>query len=131
MVVALKEREGCEQPSKRIPVFLQPSTKGLHDFVTKSTIRFFKQLDLSEDFLEQEPSEWENEASHRRSRETVRSMKVINDLAERGVAPIQEFNESITRSEEQKQFLLQVVEGHRNAFSAPTKDAIVKRAKTQ
>jgi hypothetical protein len=131
MVVALKEREGCEQPSKRIPMFFQSSSKGLHDFVTKSTMRFFKILDLSEDFLEQDPSEWEKEASYQRSRETVHSMKVINDLAERGVALIQEFNSSITRSEEQKQYLLQVVEGHRNAFGAPTKAATVKRVKTQ
>jgi hypothetical protein len=130
MIIALKEKEGHEHPSKRIPVFLQPSTKGLHDFVTKSTMQLFKILDLSEDFLEQDPSEWENEVSYQRSRETVCSMKVINDLAERGVALIQEFNSSITRSEEQKQYLFQVVEGHRNAFSAPTKSATVESSKT-
>jgi len=131
MVVALKEREGSEQPSKRIPLFLHPCTKGLHDFVSKSTIRFFQILDLSTDFLEQDPTEWETEVSYQRNRETVRSMKVINDLAERGVSLIQEFKTSITRSEEQKQYLLQVVEGHRNAYSAPTKTATVRRTKNQ
>ena len=59
------------------------------------------------------------------------SVKVVNDLAERGVALIQEFNSSITRNEEQKKFLLQVVENHRSAFSEPTKAAAIKRSQTQ
>ena len=60
-----------------------------------------------------------------------RSIKVVNDLAERGVALIEEFNCSITRDEEQKQFLLQVVENHQSKFSAPTKAAAIDRAKIQ
>jgi len=39
----------------------------------------------------------------------VRSLKVVNDAAERGVAMIQAFN-GVTNQEEQKQFILQVVE---------------------
>jgi hypothetical protein len=131
MIVALKGKEGNEQSHKRIPMISQPSSKGLHDFVTKSTIRFFKILELSEDFMDKDPGEWDNEASYKRSREIVNSMKVTNDLAERGVALIQEFNASLTRNEEQKQFLLQVVEDHRNAFSSPTKAATLKRVKPQ
>jgi hypothetical protein len=52
-------------------------------------------------------------------------VKVVNDLAERAVALIQEFNSSLTRNEEQKQYLLQVVEDHRSKFSAPTKSAAI------
>ena len=43
-------------------------------------------------------------------------MKVINDDAERGVALIEEYNALITKNEEQKQFLLQVVQDHRRRF---------------
>ena len=88
MVVALKEKVGSDKSHKRIPMFPQPSSKGLHDFMTKSTRLFFKILELSENFLDKDPSEWYNETSCRRSREIVNSMKVINDLAERGVALI-------------------------------------------
>jgi len=52
-------------------------------------------------------------------------VKVVNDLAEHGVALIQEFNSALTRNEEQKQFLPQVVDDHRNKFSAPTKSALI------
>ncbi|KAG0725682.1 hypothetical protein GWK47_038130 [Chionoecetes opilio] len=44
---------------------------------------------------------------------------VVNDHAERGVALIQEFNGSLTKDEEQLQFLLQVVADHRKAFPDP------------
>ena len=58
-------------------------------------------------------------------------MRVVNDLAERGVALIQHFNASITRDEEHKQYLLQVVEDHRSSFVSPTKESAVKRSRPQ
>jgi len=58
-------------------------------------------------------------------------VKVVNDLAERGVALVEEFNASLTRNEEQKQHLMQVVENHRHKFGVPTKaEAIKKSTKT-
>jgi hypothetical protein len=41
---------------------------------------------------------------------------VTNDLAEKGVALMQSFNEALVRNEEEKQFVLQMVEYHRNKF---------------
>ena len=130
MVAALKDREGSEEPPKCIPLFSQPSTKGLNEFVTKSTLRLFRILELPDAFLEDDPSEWINHADYTRSQAICKSMKVVNDLAERGVALILHFNASITRDEEQKQYLLQVVENHRNSFSLP-KQSAVKRSKPQ
>jgi hypothetical protein len=131
MMVALRENDGSDDPPKRISPFTEPLTKGIHDFVTKSTLKFFKLLDLQEEFMEHDPSEWGELEVYQRNKEVVQSVKVINDLAERGVALIQEFNMSLTRNEEQKQFLLQVVEDHRKTFSAPTKTAAIKRAQPQ
>jgi len=78
-----------------------------------------------------DPSEWGNQETYRTGKSIAQSVKVINDLAEHGVALIQEFNGSITRSEEQKQYLLQVVEHHRSEFLAPTKTGAIKRTKAQ
>jgi hypothetical protein len=129
MVAALRQREGSVDPPNRIPPFVEPNKKELHDFVTKSTVRFFKILNLPVDFLENDPSEWGNQETYRQGQEVARSVKVVNDLAERGVALMQEFNASITRNEEQRQFLLQVVEAHRKEFSVPTKGETVKRSR--
>ena len=86
---------------------------------------FFTILGLSHEFLQVDPSDWEFQPEYQESKRLVLSLKVINDLAERGVAFIQEFNSSLTRNEEQKQYLLQVVENHRKKFSAPTKSSAV------
>ncbi len=124
MVTALKETDGSEKPPKRIQLFSDPQKKSLHEFVTKSTHGFFSLLDLSTDFLDTDPIEWNTQEAYLKSQETVCSVRVVNDLAERGVALIQQFNSSLTRDEEQKQYLLQVVEQHRKHFSAPTKSGL-------
>ena len=128
MVVALKENEGSKEPLKRIKTFLEPAKKGLHDFITTSTARFFKIIGLSEDFLQRDPNEWKHDEQYIRNKEIAQSFKVVNDLAERGVALVQEFNSSLTRNEEQKQYLLQVVEDHRKKFAVPTKAGAIKQS---
>jgi len=126
MMSALDEDGGLEEPLKRITPYLQPATKGLHDFITKSTKRFFNILKLRGEFLLHDPSEWGKHETYKRSRVIVRSVKLVNDLAERIVAFIQEFKSSITHNEEQKQFLLQVIEAYSRAFSVPTKTGAMK-----
>src|SRR5688572_20386032 len=44
------------------------------------------------------------------------TLKVTNDLAEKGVALMRSFNEALVRNEEEKQLVLQMVEYHRNKF---------------
>ena len=41
---------------------------------------------------------------------------MVNDTAERGVKLIQDFNNSITKNEAQKQYLLQCVEEYRKIY---------------
>ncbi|GBP75618.1 hypothetical protein EVAR_99218_1 [Eumeta japonica] len=48
-----------------------------------------------------EPRLWEEDEDYKASREIVRPMRVVNDIAERGVALIEEFNKIITSDEEQ------------------------------
>ena len=47
---------------------------------------------------------------HIRRREIAKSVEVVNNRAEGGVALIKEFNAFITGNEEQKQFLPQIAE---------------------
>lgn len=49
---------------------------------------------------------------------------MVNDVAERGVALIQQFNTTITHDEEQKQYLLQIVESHRKKFKNCNKSTL-------
>ena len=108
----LKDKPGSKDAPKRIhhPVN-RPQNMDLSNFVTTSTKRFFNILHVNEDFLQKDPLEWAAGEKYQRSLVLVKSVRVINNLA------------SLTKSEEQKQFLLQVVEAHRKKYSAPTKAA--------
>jgi len=63
---SIKKAGGCctstecwtEDPLKRIYASKEPHS--LHNFVTTSSLRFFKILKLDEQFLEHDPSEWDN-----------------------------------------------------------------------
>ncbi|KAG0720633.1 hypothetical protein GWK47_048130 [Chionoecetes opilio] len=70
------------------------------------------------DFLNVDPAEWSGRDDYTTARRRARHLRVVNDFAERGVALISAFCGAITRDEEQRQHLLQVVERHR-AFVYP------------
>ena len=56
----------------------------------------------------------------------MRNLRVVNDTAEHGVKLFEEFNKLITNDEEEKQFLLQVVEANRKAVpTQSTKQSVI------
>ena len=87
--------------------------KDLSDFVTSHTKTFFRLFGVND--LE----EYCNDAL----RSSINSLKVVNDTAERGIALIKKFNESV-RDDQQKQFLLRIVEHHRKAVRNRTKEGV-------
>ena len=54
----------------------------------------------------------------------VKSLQIVNDVAERGVQLITEFNTSTTPNEEQKQYLLQIEADHRKNMPVISKNTI-------
>ena len=64
--------------------------------------------------------------SYQSASEFATNLACINDCAERGVALIQSYNATITKDEEQKQYLLQVVEKHRRDFANCNRDSLLK-----
>src|SRR6218665_335386 len=113
--------------------FHYSSVQKRRDYMTSSrhlyTLRFFQILDLSKEFLKVDPSEWKRQESYLKNQKVATSVKVVNDLAERGVALVQEFNASLTRNEEQKRISSDlVVENHRHKFGVPTKAEAIKES---
>ena len=78
-------------------------------------------------FLLEDPSLWEQDSSFIEAREKVQWLKVVNDSAKRGVGLIQVFNPVLTKQEDQKQYLLHIVEEHRKQFLSASKSAIIKK----
>ena len=58
-------------------------------------------------------------------KDKVKSLKVVNDAAERGIALVQQFNAVLNKQQYQTQLLLQVVEQHRKQYSNSNKFTIM------
>lgn len=110
MVEALHKTGGNGHPLKRIT--LDPAvicSKQLQDFVTENTMRFFTITGISSAFLQTDVDAWKTNDDYKTAQTTASSIRVINDIAERGVALMDEYNKLHTNNEEQKQFLLLIV----------------------
>lgn len=126
MVQAL-ETPGEEHPMKRIS--LDPKlirTKELSDFVTSNTRRFFAITGFSSSFLIKDVSQWEEDDDYTSIKASIRCLKVVNDIAERGVALMEEYNKLHTNNEEQKQFLLLTVKEYRKEHPDTKKSTLMK-----
>ncbi|KAK2705764.1 hypothetical protein QYM36_015958 [Artemia franciscana] len=126
MVSAMQSEDHQEQEhTKRITIDLDSAkNKNLEHFVTAKSAKLFQMMDLPDGFLTVDPDLWEDRHDYKLASETVRSLKVINDHAERGVALIQEYSGFVTQDESQLQFLLQVVNEHRRVYPDSRKQTL-------
>ena len=87
--------------------------KQLHELVTSSSTAALQSLGLDATILSGiDPKTWEDIAEFCYTKAIVKFVKVINDTAERSVALMSTFNQSITKTESEMQKLTQVVEGN-------------------
>lgn len=101
----------------------------IKEYVTSRSLKLFDLLDTNGQekakiFLTKPITLWAEDNIFQTTKENVKLLKVFNDFAERGVALIQLYNNSLTKTEDQKQYLLQLVSKHREVFSVPTKVAL-------
>jgi len=126
MVEALKNEEGSEDPPKRIQLDTEMiKRKKIENFVTKNTLRFFEIMGFETNFLKKNVIMWDKDESYNKTKQIVNSMKVVNDIAERGVALMEEYNKMHTADEDQKQFLLLVVKQYRQKFPNTNKSTLL------
>lgn len=125
MLTAVNKHKNTNIPPK-VPVIKQTNIQkmNLEDFVTSNTNRFFEITGISSSFMTKCVEEWTDDPDFKMGQETVSNLKVINDIAERGVALMTEYNKLQTNDEEQKQFLLLVVQKHRNMFPDQKKSTL-------
>ena len=96
----------------------------LAEFVDEGSWLLFQLLNMSpSEWLSKPCSEWHNDMCYQRFRDFVRSLKVCNDVAERGIAMIQTYA-SATKVDEKLQCLLQEVEEHRRKMPSFNKKSL-------
>ena len=59
---------------------------------------------------------WQEHPTFKYAKKAANALRVVNDSAERNIALAATFNSSITKNEEEKQYLFQVFESHRKCF---------------
>ncbi|KAI5751469.1 hypothetical protein M8J77_007769 [Diaphorina citri] len=99
---------------------------GLSSLITKETIRFLDRFDIETSFLKEPPTGWLENSHYNEGLRIVKSLKVVNDCAERGVKLITDFNKLLTKDEDQKQFVLQVVAECRKLYPDASKSTLCK-----
>ena len=117
MVEAIKINNLTSEINKRIIVSLnevaQFMKKKINDFIYIESASFFSRFGIATSFLEQHPSMWDKNEDFQKGLEIVNTFRVTNDTAERGVKLMEEYNMVLTKNEDQKQYVLQVVEDYR------------------
>ena len=111
-IVKALDKKTADHP-RRIAFNSTVPQKQLSDFVSQ---QLFIALNIPQHFQMNSPDTWSSDNDYIAGQRKLKSLKVVNDAAERGVALIQAFNGVLTNQGEQKQFLLQVVQKHRRDF---------------
>ena len=99
-----------------LPTFPKLTEKTeLRDLVTSDSWELFNILKLSPDWLALPPSEWDTSPDYIEFRNFVRTVKVTNDCAERGVKLATDYSKSLTKDSLERSKIYQVVEAERRA----------------
>lgn len=131
MLRALKNNKTFEEPIKRLTILPEDVGRyidqGIETFISKGSQKFFERFSLPTDFLKKDPTLWQQDDSFSKGMEFVKGLKVVNDVAERGVKLMQDYNQILTKNEVEKQFILQIVSDYRQKFPDIKKRTLSKQ----
>ncbi|GBN15438.1 hypothetical protein AVEN_161867-1 [Araneus ventricosus] len=100
--------------------------KAIEDFISQKSLNLLKKLNIGISLPNISPDLCYRDDSYLKSQEIFQNIRVVNDIAKRGVKLKQDFNGLLIVDEEQKQFLVQCVEDHRKQYP-DCKKATLKR----
>ena len=88
----------------------------MEDLITPQSFKFFNILGVDCEWLAQSPDKWDQYGSYQVAREFVMTVKVTNDVAERGVKLATDYATILTKDDTIRGMLLQGVERCRRMF---------------
>ena len=86
------------------------------DLITPQSYKFFTILNLDYNWLAMDPDRWEEDESYQVAKDYVRTAKVTNDVAERGVKMAADYADILTKDDEMRKKIMQGVEKSRKMF---------------
>lgn len=85
----------------------------------------FHALEIPESLLETDITQWNCKKEYEDAKRRIQSLEVVNDNTERGIALIKTYNSKLSTDENQKQYILQLVEEHRKMYKSPNKSDVI------
>ncbi|KAL4144007.1 hypothetical protein QTP88_006252 [Uroleucon formosanum] len=101
--------------------------KSIDDFICSESMELFNRFKINTDFINIDPSSWQNNESYKKAAAIIKNIPVINDVAEQRVKLIGEYNNKITKDESQNQYLLQVVYDYRKTYPDSNKGTLMEK----
>ena len=83
---------------------------------------FFEKFEIKLTFLDLNVLEWYSDQNYQTGLKIAKHLRVVNDVAERGIKLTSDLNHSLTAKEEQKQYVLQVVEYYNRMYEQAIKN---------
>ncbi|KAK0066170.1 hypothetical protein Bpfe_004291 [Biomphalaria pfeifferi] len=115
-LITASEHETSSERSIKYTGKEELGDKKLDYFIGSRSHFFFQVLNLDKSFLNLPVEQWPQLEAYQHAKMVAHSLKVVNDSAERGIALATNFNKSLTKKEDEKQYLYQVVESHRKQY---------------
>jgi hypothetical protein len=120
MVESLKFNDSSDESMKKLIINLKNVPNylnyGIQQFISQQSKRFFERFSIPMDFIEKDPTTWTNEDSFKTGMKIVKKLKVVNDTAERGIKLMHDYNQVLSKNEEEKQFILQIVSQYKTQY---------------
>jgi len=101
--------------------------KNFAELISGYSLRFFKILNIDSEFLKEEPDKWPENEAFQSICSQLKTLRVVNDVAERGIKLISEYNDVLCKDESQKQYLVQTVQMFRQQYPDAIKSTVVKK----
>ena len=114
-----------EAKKVKFPV-LTPVTKIEH-LITPTSWFPFKLLGVTDSWLSSPPAQWKQDEAFLEMEEFAHTVKLTNDVAERGVKLIDDYADILTTDSEERKKLVFAVQNHRRLYKKMNKKDLVKR----
>ena len=103
----------------------------LSDFVDTESLFIFDEFGFKKEWLDKPVETWQNYQSFKEMQNWVKTLKVTNDAAERGIKLVSDYCKILTKDPEDLQNLLQVVEQNRREYPDVNKKTLNEKSKTK
>ena len=117
--------DNFEAKKVKFPI-LTPATK-LEDLISPISWFPFHLLGLKESWLKLPQAQWKEDRDYLEMKDFARSVKLTNDVAERGVKLIDDFANILTTDSEERKKLVLAVQNHRKKYKHLDKVDLIKR----